>query len=43
MKVKVESDKVGLKLNIQKTKAGLDIYKFIWGNTCEEQREGNRR
>ena len=29
MKVKVESDKVGLKLNIQKTKAGLDIYKFI--------------
>ena len=29
MKVKEESEKVGLKLNIQKTKTGLDIYKFI--------------
>ena len=29
MKVKEDSEKLGLKFNIQKTKAGLDIYKFI--------------
>ena len=36
MKVKVESEKVGLKLNIQKTKIGICSHHFLadrWGNS----------
>ena len=36
MKVKVESEKVGLKLNVQKTKHGIRSHHFMgnrWGNS----------
>ena len=36
MKVKVESEKVGLKLNVQKTKHGIQSHHFMgnrWGNS----------
>ena len=40
MKVKVESEKVGLKLNIQKTNHGIQSHHFManrWGNSGNSQ------
>ena len=41
MKVKEESEKAGLKLNIQKTKTGSQSYHFLasrWGNNGNSDR-----
>ena len=46
MKVKVESEKVGLKLNIQKTKIMASSLITSWeihGETVENSRDGNTR